>query len=121
MSLVCKTLVLIEDEPTLEVVRAAFRQPKYELHFVSSLDEATSCILALRMDLFIVDARMQKEERIKSIVDKLPTLIIEADHVQKCHGLDTSGDEVNKIRMAAGRLLRKNYFDWILDALEYTS
>jgi hypothetical protein len=126
MSIVCKTLVLVGKPETMRIVTAAFPQPKYELEFIGSLSEAMP--LANHVDLFVVDSKFLEDKRIVAIRNHLPTVIIEPEFVNvprtvslACGVESDTIKESEKIRIAAEKLLRKSYFNWIVDALEYTS
>ncbi len=121
MSIVCRTLVLIDDEETLRVVAQAFPHPKYELEFVESVEEASAHAVSDRMDLFIADSKFADDERVGTIRHGVPTLFIEPEYVKDEPADPEGGDGSEKIRVAAERLLRKNYINWIIDALEYSS
>ncbi len=118
MSLVCRTLVLIESEEALRVVAAAFPHSKYELEFVSNPGEAAALASSNRIDLFIVDSKFANEEEVISIRRNLPTLIVKPECVHvHTEGFDAY-EEAGRIRSSVQKLLRKNYINWIVDALE---
>jgi len=126
MSIVCKTLVLVEKPETLKIVTAAFPRPKYELEFIGNLGEAMPFVN--HIDLFVVDSKFLEDKRVAAIRHHLPTVIIEPEFVNvprtvslACGVESDTIKESEKIRIAAERLLRKSYFNWIIDALEYTS
>ena len=126
MPIVCRTLVYVERPETIKIVSAAFPRPKFELEFVGSLSGVIPP--TNHIDLFIVDAKLLNDKRIASIKHHLPTIVIEPEYVNSprtvslvCGEESDPIEESEKIRSAADRLLRKNYFNWIIDALEYTS
>lgn len=121
MSLVCKTLVLIDNAETLKLVAQAFPHPKYELEFIDTLEEASARAISGRMDLFIIDSKFADDSRIDSLRSCMPTLFVEPEYVRTdATGSDTA-EESDRMRNAAEKLLRKNYIGWIIDALEYSS
>ncbi len=120
MSLVCKTLVLIESAETLKLVAKAFPHPKYELEFVDTLEEAHTRAISSRMDLFIVDSKFADDQRVDSVRNSMPTMFVESEYVHVGAGGDTTTEEPDRMRDAAEKLLRKNYINWIIDALEYS-
>jgi len=110
----------------IRIVNAAFPRPKYELEFVGNLSGVIPSIN--HIDLFIVDSKLLNDKRIASIKHHLPTVVIEPEYVNTrsvvslaCGEESDPAEESEKIRTAAEKLLRKNYFNWIIDALEYTS
>lgn len=120
MSIVCKTLVLIENAEMLRIVVQALPHPKYELEFADSLEEATAHAFPNRVDLFIIDSKFADDEKVISIERYIPTLIVEPEYTSVGgEELDTY-EEVDRIKTAAEKLLRKNYINWIIDALEYS-
>ena len=126
MPIVCRTLVYVERPETMKIVSAAFPRPKFELEFVGNLSGVVPPIN--HIDLFIVDSRLLSDKRVASIKHHLPTIIIEPEYVNTprtvslaCGEESDPTEESEKIRNAAEKLLRKNYFNWIIDALEYTS
>lgn len=121
MPLVCKTLVLIENAETLKIVAEAFPHPKYELEFVDSVEEATAHAFSNRLDLFVVDSKSASDEKVISIKRYMPTLVVEPEYVRVGGGEYDNYEEVDRIRNAAQKLLRKNYINWIIDVLEYSS
>ncbi len=121
MSLVCKTLVLIENSDTLKLIARAFPHPKYELEFVDTPEEASARAISGKMDLFIVDSMYADDPKIDSLKSCMPILFVQPEYVQTAAGEVDSGDEPDKVRSAAEKLLRKNYINWIVDALEYSS
>lgn len=121
MSLVCKTLVFVKNPETLKIITQAFPHPKYELEFVDNPGEAAAQAVSSRMDLFIVDSRFADEEKIDDIRRCVPTLFVEPEYIQAEDRECSPGEESNKMRNAAEKLLRKNYISWIIDALEYSS
>lgn len=121
MSLVCKTLVLIDNAETLKLVAQALPHPKYELEFVDTLEEASARAISGRMDLFIVDSKFAEDTRIDSLRNCTPTLFVDPEYVQVAAGESDTAEESDRVRSAAEKLLRKNYINWIIDALEYSS
>jgi len=121
MSLVCKTLVLVENVETLKVVATAFPHPKYELEFVDNFEEVHAHTSSNRPDMFIVDSKFAGDERLTSIKHSFPTLVVEPEYVSNQVKEINEFDEASRIRSAAEKLLRKNYINWIIDALEYSS
>ncbi len=121
MSLVCKTLVLVNNAEALRLVAQAFPHPKYELEFVDTLDEASARAVARRMDLFIVDSKYSNDPKIDSLTSCMPTMFVEPEYVQVTAGEGDAAEETDRMRTAAEKLLRKNYINWIVDALEYSS
>jgi hypothetical protein len=121
MSLVCRTLVFIENSDTLKLIVRAFPHPKYELEFVDTPAEASARAITGRMDLFIVESKYADEPKIDSLKSSMPILFVEPEYVQTAAGDRDSGDEPDRVRSAAEKLLRKNYINWIVDALEYSS
>lgn len=121
MSLVCKTLVFIRNPETLKIVARALPQPKYELEFVDNIGEAATHVVSSRMDLFIVDSRLAEDEKIDNIRRCVPTLLVEPEYMQAGDEVYSPGEESDRMRNAAEKLLRKNYISWIIDALEYSS
>lgn len=121
MSLVCKTLVLIDNAEALKLVAQAFPHPKYELEFVDTVDEASARAVARRMDLLIVDSRYADDPKIDSLRSCMPTLFVEPEFVQVTAGESDTAEESDRMRTAAEKILRKNYINWIVDALEYSS
>ena len=121
MSLVCKTLVLVGGTETLKLVAQAFPPPKYELEFVDTPEEASARAVSSRMDLFIVDSRFADDPRINSIRSYMPTMLMEPEYVRGEGEESSIMEESDRVRTAAERLLRKNYINWIIDALEYSS
>ena len=120
MSLVCRTLVLIENDDTLKVVAAAFPHPKYELEFVDNPGEAAELAFSNRIDLFVVDSKFANDEDVISIRRNLPTLIVKPECVHvRTDGFDAY-EEAGRIRSSAQKLLRKNYINRIVDALEWS-
>lgn len=120
MSLVCRTLVLIENVEILRVVVEAFPHPKYELEFVDSPDDAAAHAFTNRIDLFVVDSKFASDKEVISIRHNLPTLILKPECVHdNTEGFDAY-EEAGRIRSSAQKLLRKNYINWIVDALEYS-
>ena len=126
MSIVCKTLAFVEKAETMKIVTEAFPRPRYELEFVDRLDEAIP--LTNHVDLLVVDSKFLSDKRVATIRHHLPTIIIEPEYTHVRHtgstalgGESNTGEESERIRIAAERLLRKSYFNWIIDALEYTS
>lgn len=120
MSLVCRTLVFIKNPEALRLVAAALPQPKYELEFVNDVEEATAHVVSNRMDMFIVDSIYADDERVASLRQYVPTLFVEPDYKQVARKESVLYEESNRMRNAAEKLLRKNYIDWIIDALEYS-
>lgn len=121
MSLVCRTLVFIPHPETLKIVAQAFPNSKYELEFVNNVEEATAHAVSSRMDLFIVDARFAEDDKVDNIRRCVPTLFVEPEYMQAKDGECSPGEESDRMRNAAEKLLRKNYIGWIIDALEYSS
>lgn len=121
MSLVCKTLVLVGGAETLRLVAQAFAPPKYELEFVDTPEEANARAVSGRMDLFIVDSRFADDSQINSIRSYMPTMFMETEYVRGQRKESTIMEESDRLRIAAEKLLRKNYINWIIDALEYSS
>lgn len=121
MSLVCKTLVLVGGTETLKLVAHAFPPPKYELEFVDTPAEAGARTVSGRMDLFIVDSRFADDPQINSIKSHMPTMFMETEYVRGKGEESTIMEESDRVRTAAEKLLRKNYINWIIDALEYSS
>ncbi len=126
MPIVCKTLVYVERPETMRIISAAFPRPKFELEFVGNLSGVIPPINDV--DLFIVDSKLLNDRKIASIKHHLPTVVIEPEYVSSrsvvslaCGEESDPTEESEKIRNAAEKLLRKNYFNWIIDALEYTS
>lgn len=120
MSLFCKTLVLIENPDVIRVVAEAFPHPKYELEFAENLEDAASLAFSSGVDLFIVDSANAKSEKLVSIKNSFPTLIVEPEFIQGGVSKDFN-TEVNRLRGVAQQLLRKSYIDWIIDTLENTN
>jgi hypothetical protein len=121
MSLVCKTLVFIQNPETLKLVAQAFPHPKYELDFADNIEEASAHAVSSRMDLFIVDSRFAEDEKVDTIRRCVPTLFVEPEYTQAEDEECSPGEESDRMRNAAEKLLRKNYISWIVDALEYSS
>ncbi len=121
MSLVCKILVLVGGTETLKLVAQAFPHPKYELEFVDTPEEASARAVSKRMDLFIVDSGFAGHPKIDSLRSYLPTMFIDPEYVNAGASGSTVSEESARVRGAAERLLRKNYINWIIDALEYSS
>jgi DNA-binding response OmpR family regulator len=121
MSLICKTLVLVENPETLKIVARAFPHPKYELEFVDTPEEASARALSNRMDLFIVDSGLAGNELIETVRRYMPTLYLEAEYTQIAERDGVLDEESDRMRAVAEKLLRKNYINWIVDALEYAS
>lgn len=121
MSLVCRTLVLIEDARTLKLVAQAFPPPKYELEFADTPEEASARAVSNRMDLFIVDSKYADDARVDSLRSCMPTMFVEPEYVQVEAGESAFAEESNRMRSAVEKLLRKNYISWIIDALDYSS
>ena len=121
MSLVCKTLVLVESPETQRIVAHAFPHPKYELEFVSDSGEASAHASSTRMDLFIVDTKFAEDERLKNVKRSVPTLVVQPEYIKPVAEESDPYEEADKVRVAAQKLLRRNYINWIIDALEYTS
>ncbi len=121
MSLVCKTLVFLENRETMKIVARAFPHPKYELEFVDTVEAAAAHAVSNRMDLFIVDSKFAGDEKIDSLRRYMPTLFVEPDYTQAAEIESHLDEESDRMRTAAEKLLRKNYIGWIVDALEYSS
>lgn len=121
MSLVCKTLVLIENSVALKLVAKAFPHPKYELEFADTPEEASARAISGKMDLFIVDSQYADDPKIDSLKSCMPILFVEPEYVQAAAEDGDSAEESDRVRSAAEKLLRKNYINWIVDALEYSS
>lgn len=121
MPLVCKTLVLIEDARALKLVARAFPYPKYELEFVDTPEEASARAVSNRMDLFIVDSKHADDPKIESLKCCMPTMFVQPEYVHVGAEEDTIAEESDRMRTAVEKLLRKNYINWIIDALEYSS
>ena len=121
MSLVCKTLVFVEDPEVLKVVAQAFPRPKYELEYVDSLEEAAARAFSNQTDMFIVDSRYSEDVKVNSIRHHVPTLVVEPDFAQIIGDDPDTFRKATRMKSAAEKLLRKNYINWIIDALEYSS
>ena len=125
MSFVCRTLAFVERRETKEIVAGAFARPKYELEFVDNLNEGIP--ITNHSDLFVVESQFLNDERVATIKHHLPTVIVDAECIRVMQRPVTYGgegstiQESEKIRIAAEKLLRKSYFNWLVDALEYTS
>ncbi len=133
MKLVCKTLAFVERPETVKIVTQAFPNPQFELEFVNDSDETIP--LTSRADLFVVDSKFLNDKRVAAIKHHLPTVVIEPEYIHlspcqtaassegslACGEKSDTNKESEKIRIAAEKLLRKNYFNWIIDALEYSS
>jgi DNA-binding response OmpR family regulator len=76
MSLVCRTLVLIEDARTLKLVAQAFPPPKYELEFADTPEEASARAVSNRMDLFIVDSKYADVMKLTDVVGWIKSHLI---------------------------------------------
>ncbi|MFZ1082972.1 MAG: hypothetical protein WAO19_13720 [Candidatus Kryptoniota bacterium] len=124
MSIIYKALVLIENPEALKMIAEAFPHPKYELEFADNLDEAVAHVSSKHIDMFVVDSKYAGDDMTHSIRRNIPTMIVEQEYVHpSTYQMDelNSFEEVGKIRVAAARLLRKSYVNWIIDALEYSS
>ena len=121
MSLVCRTLVFIENSDTLKLIVRAFPHPKYELEFVDTAEEANARAISGKMDLFIVDSKYADDAKIDSLQSSMPILFVEPEYVQAAVEEGNTAEESDRVRSAAEKLLRKNYINWIVDALEYSS
>ena len=126
MSIFCRTLAFVEKPETVKIVTEAFPRPKYELEFVDELNDTTPA--AHHVDLLVVDSKFINDKKVEAMRHHLPTIIIEPEfiHVSQkrslaCGEESDTIEESEKIRVAAEKLLRKNYFNWIIDALEYSS
>ena len=51
----------------------------------------------------------------------MPILFVEPEYVQAAVEEGNTAEESDRVRSAAEKLLRKNYINWIVDALEYSS
>ncbi len=105
----------------MKLVAQAFPPPKYELKFVDSPEEAHAHAVSNRMDLFIVDSRFAGDPQTNSLRSYMPTMFLEAEYVRGEGEESTIEEESDRVRTAAETLLRKNYINWIVDALEYSS
>ncbi len=121
MSLVCKTLVLVDSSELLRIVAQAFPSPKYELEFADNLEEATARVFSGYIDMFVVDTRYADDEMVHSIKHHVPTLVVEPEFVHPGGAESDEIKETTRMKTAAEKLLRKNYINWIVDALEYSS
>ncbi len=131
MSLVCKTLVLVESTGLLRMVARAFPAPKYELEFVDNLDEAIAHTSREHTDMFVVDSKFASDDGIGSIKRSIPTMIVEQEYLEGGNSSGSSNpgesdgfdmfEEADKMKVAADKLLRKNYINWVVNALEYSS
>ncbi|HUI31318.1 MAG TPA: hypothetical protein VLX91_14000 [Candidatus Acidoferrales bacterium] len=126
MSFVCRTLAFVENPETVRIVSEAFQRPKYELEFVGSLNETIP--FTNHIDLLVVDSQFLNDKRVATVRHHLPTLVIDPEYIQigntklsACGEESEPNVESEKVRIAAEKLLRKNYFNWIIDALEYSS
>ena len=128
MSLVCKTLVLVESPQVLKMIAEAFPPSRYDLEFVDDLEGAVERISSKHVDMVIIDSKFTCGEEMNSIKRAIPTMIVEQDYVEEnfdANKLSPSGgvfdtfEEVAKIKTAGDKLLRKNYINWIVNALEY--
>ncbi|MCL4539778.1 MAG: hypothetical protein M1378_09330 [Bacteroidetes bacterium] len=121
MSLVCKTLVYVESSEILKIVAQSVPHPKYELEFVDNIEEATARAFSNHIDMFIVDSRFADDEKVNSIRHHVPTLVVEPEYTQVGGDEPDTFKEATRMKTAAEKLLRKNYINWIIDALEYSS
>jgi len=121
MALVCRILVLVESDWAERLISEAFPLPKYELEIVRSADEAVARDRAARIDLLIVDSALISDKRVNLLRQSVPTLMIEPEYVRMDQEMSEAYEDVDRVRTAAEKLLRKNYFNWIVDALEYSS
>lgn len=126
MSNFCKTLAIIEKPETIKIVASAFSKPKYKLEFVNEVSDALTT--NDHIDLLVVDSKFLNDKKVESIRHHLPTVIIEPEYIQiphkrslPCGDESDHSEQSEKIRIAAEKLLRKNYFNWIIDALEHSS
>ncbi len=126
MPIVCRTLVYVEKPETMKIIGDALSGPKYELEFLDRTGDEVPKLN--RVDLFIVDSKLLRDKRVVAIKHHIPTVIIEPQYVDSpktvspaCGGVSDPFEESEKIRNAAEKMLRKNYFNWIIDALEYSS
>ncbi|MGO9482712.1 MAG: hypothetical protein ACLP05_13160 [Candidatus Kryptoniota bacterium] len=124
MSIVCKSLVLIESPEVLRMIVEAFPHPKYDLEFADNLDDAAAQVSSKGVDMFIVDSKFVGDEKVDFIRRNIPTMVVEQEYdspsISHEDGFDLA-EEAGKIKIAADDLLRKNYINWIIDALEYSS
>lgn len=121
MSLVCKTLVFMESPELLKIVTHAFPHPKYELEFADNLEEATARAFSNHIDMFIVDSKYADDTKVNSIRHHVPTLVVEPEFIHVGGDDPDTFKEATRMKTAAEKLLRKNYINWIIDALEYSS
>ena len=110
----------------MRIVAEAFPRPRFNLEFADTLDE--SAPLTNRIDLLVIDSAFLNDKRVEAVRHHLPTVIIEPEYIHAqlagspvCGEESETNEESERIRNAAEKLLRKSYFNWIIDALEYTS
>jgi len=130
MSLVCKTLVLVEGNEILKMILEAFPPPKYEMEFVDSFAEAVAHASSDHIDMFIVDSKFTDSQEMDFFKRNIPTMIVEQEYVERVSATDGSDslddvgfdrfEEINKLKSAADGVLRKHYINWIANALEYS-
>ncbi len=104
-----------------KIVAEAFPHPKYELEFVDNLEEATARAFSNQTDMFIVDSKFSSDEKVNSIRHHIPTLLVEQEYIHDGSEETDAFREADRMKTAAEKLLRKNYINWIIDALEYSS
>ncbi|MGC8594287.1 MAG: hypothetical protein ACP5US_04190 [Candidatus Kryptoniota bacterium] len=121
MLIVCKTLVLVERKETAEIVSKALELPKFETVFTWSPMEARLFLEANPVDLFVVSASFRNNCTVRDLASGIPTLYIEASYIPLNQSNWSTTEEAARVKASAERLLRKNYINWVVDALEYTN
>lgn len=119
MIIVCKTLVLLEGKEIARIVSKALEPPKFETFYAWTPAEAQSFLKSNTVDLFVVSTSFRNENKVRNISGEVPTLYIEPDYVGEGNSDLNQIEEAAKIKTSAERLLRKNYINWVVDALEY--
>jgi len=121
MLIVCKTLVLVERKETARIVSKALEPPKFETIFASTPLEAKSFLESNTFDLFVVSASFRNDNTVHNLASGVPTLYVEASYVSEDQVDLSPMEEAAKIKTSAERLLRKNYINWVVYALEYVN
>jgi hypothetical protein len=125
MSNVCRTLVVAEEPEVVEVVSKALPASKFDLRFVHAVEDVDQFEEAV--DLLVVDSEFLEDRKIEAMKRRLPTVVVDSGFAHfppnefvACGEESDLKKESKKVRIAAERLLRKIYFNWIVDALEYS-
>jgi hypothetical protein len=122
MSIACRTLVFVEKPELMQIVARALPLPNYELEFIQSIEETDH--LADRVELLVVDSKFLEDKKIAEMRRHIPTVVIESEILRvptresvACGDESDPKEESERIRNTAEKLLRKDYFDRIIDAL----